>query len=489
MAFLGDASVKTKLILTSILSKGVALLVAGVVITSFDLMALREKLVRRMSIQADIVGANCVSALLFSDPKSAETTLAALKADPRIRAAGLYAADRRLFATYLQDPSGETSLLEDSLGETGQGHRLGNDRLVLWRSILFDQKMIGAVVIVSDLSEVGATMTRDVLVFACVLLVSLLIALAISSRLQRSISQPILDLAGVARRVTLEKDYSVRASGGSRDEIGSLVVAFNEMLEEIRQQEAELRGARDRLEQRVAERTAQLQVANKELEAFSYSVSHDLRAPLRSIEGFSRALMEDCADGLSESGRDSLQRIVGSTVKMGQLIDGLLNLSRVTRTEVRGRSVDLSSLAGEIWAELKDSERDRPVECVIAAGAIAEGDPALLRAVLQNLLGNAWKFTRKCTPARIEFGFAEESGERTYFVKDNGAGFDMSYADKLFGAFQRLHGQNEFPGIGIGLATVQRIVSRHGGRVWAIGAPDQGASVYFTLGRGGANGG
>ena len=199
--------------------------------------------------------------------------------------------------------------------------------------------------------------------------------------------------------------------------------------------------------------------------------------------------MEDCADGLSESGRDSLQRIVGSTVKMGQLIDGLLNLSRVTRTEVRGRSVDLSSLAGEIWAELKDSERDRPVECVIAAGAIAEGDPALLRAVLQNLLGNAWKFTRKRTPARIEFGFAEESGERTYFVKDNGAGFDMSYADKLFGAFQRLHGQNEFPGIGIGLATVQRIVSRHGGRVWAIGAPDQGASVYFTLGRGGANGG
>src|SRR5207247_7336934 len=169
-------------------------------------------------------------------------------------------------------------------------------------------------------------------------------------------------------------------------------------------QEAELRAARDRLEQSVAERTAQLQIANKELEAFSYSVSHDLRAPLRSIEGFSRALMEDCADGLNETGQDSLQRIVGSTVKMGQLIDGLLNLSRVTRTEVRGRSVDLSSLAGETWAELQDVERDRPVECVIAAGAIAQGDPALPRAVPQNLLGRACKCSRRRMAAGRELG-------------------------------------------------------------------------------------
>ena len=176
--------------------------------------------------------------------------------------------------------------------------------------------------------------------------------------------------------MTLEKDYSVRASGVSRDEIGSLVTAFNEMLEEIRQQESALRSARDGLEQRVAERTVQLRAANKELEAFSYSVSHDLRAPLRSIEGFSRALMEDCADGLSDAGQDSLRRIIGSTVRMGQLIDGLLNLSRVTRAEVRGRSVDLSSLAGELVAELRSGEDGRQVECVIAKGAVVEGAPA-----------------------------------------------------------------------------------------------------------------
>jgi light-regulated signal transduction histidine kinase (bacteriophytochrome) len=173
---------------------------------------------------------------------------------------------------------------------------------------------------------------------------------------------------------------------------------------------------------------------------------------------------------------------------MGQLIDGLLNLSRVARAEVRDRSVDLSALAEEVVAELRQSESERQVECAIAKGVIVEGDPALLRALLQNLIGNAWKFTRKRTPARIEFGFAEETGERTYFVRDNGAGFEMSYADKLFGAFQRLHRQDEFPGIGIGLATVQRIVGRHSGRVWAIGAPDKGATVYFTLRKGGAIG-
>jgi len=482
----GGASIRAKMILTSVVSKTIALLIAGAVITTFDLMALRERLVRRMSIQADIVGANSLSAFLFSDPKSMQTTLASLKADPRIRAAGLYGADGRLFATYLRDPSVGTSVLADTLGESGEGHRLERDRLLLWRGIVFDRKTIGTVVIESDLSEVAATLTRDIVMFASVLFGSLLIALVISSRLQRGIWGPILELAGIARKVSQEKDYSVRAAGGSADEIGSLVNAFNEMLDEIHQQEGELRAARDKLEQRVAERTAQLQAANKELEAFSYSVSHDLRAPLRSIEGFSRALAEDCADTLNEAGQDSLRRIIGSTVRMSQLIEGLLNLSRVTRTEVRGRETDLGALAAEIVAELRAGEPERQVECVIAGDAVVEGDPSLLRAVLQNLIGNAWKFTRGRPVARVEFGYAEESGERTYFVRDNGAGFDMSYSDKLFGAFQRLHGQDEFPGIGIGLATVQRIVTRHGGRTWAVGAPDKGATVYFTLGKGGA---
>jgi len=484
-----NASIRTRLLLSSVLSNGTALLIIGVLITGLDLVSLRQRLVGRMAVQADIVGANCLSALLFSDPKSAETTLSALKADARVRAAALYSADRRLFATYLRDPEEVAGLPPEAPTGAAPGFHRAEDRLVLSRDVLFDGKTTGTVVLVSDLSDIRQAMTRDLSIFAGVLLGSLLLAIAVSMWLQRAIERPLLGLAEAARRVGQEKDYTARAEGGGRDEIGTVIGTFNEMIGEIQKQETELRAARDRLEQRVAERTAQLANANKELEAFSYSVSHDLRAPLRSIEGFSRALMEDCGEDLSEAGTDSLNRIVASTVRMAQLIDGLLNLSRLTRTELRGGTVDLSALAGEILTELREGEDGRPVDAVVAPGVVAHGDPALLRAVLQNLMANAWKFTRKKERPRIEFGVDRAPSGTTYFVQDNGAGFDMAYSDKLFGAFQRLHGQTEFPGIGIGLATVQRIVSRHGGRVWAVAAPDKGATIYFTLGNGGRNGG
>ena len=198
--------------------------------------------------------------------------------------------------------------------------------------------------------------------------------------------------------------------------------------------------------------------------------------------------MDECRDTLSDSGKNALDRIVAASARMGQLIDGLLNLSRVTRAEIGHESVNLTSIAREIITELREHESDRQVDCVIGEGTLTVGDPTLLRLVLQNLLGNAWKFTGKQERARIEFGITEESGEKAFFVRDNGAGFDMSYADKLFGAFQRLHGEQEFPGIGIGLATVQRIVERHGGRVWATGAPGRGATISFTLRNGASNG-
>lgn len=221
--------------------------------------------------------------------------------------------------------------------------------------------------------------------------------------------------------------------------------------------------------------------ANRELEAFAYSVSHDLRAPLRSIGGFSHVLLEDCAAQLSNQGKDSLQRIVSNVEKMGQLIDDLLKLSRVTRVEMQRGRVDLSRMARKIFEELRKSRPDRRVAFVVADGLIASGDDRLLNVVLGNLIDNAWKFTSRRERATIEVGAFERAGGTVFFVKDNGTGFDMAYAGKLFQPFQRLHPMREFPGTGIGLATVKRIIERHGGRVWVKAEAGKGTTVYFVL--------
>ena len=238
---------------------------------------------------------------------------------------------------------------------------------------------------------------------------------------------------------------------------------------------------RARAEEALRHAKAATEAANRELEAFSYSVAHDLRAPLRSIDGFSQALVEDCAESLPEDGKTYLGYVRESAQQMARLIDDLLSLSRVSRAEIRRSQMDLAAIARTVVARLRRDQPDRPVEFVVPSELMAVGDTGLLTAVLENLLTNAWKFTGKCAHPRIELGERPDGARTVYFVRDNGAGFNMAYAGKLFAVFQRLHTASEFEGTGIGLAIVERIVGRHGGRIWAEGEVDRGAIFYFTL--------
>jgi signal transduction histidine kinase len=294
-------------------------------------------------------------------------------------------------------------------------------------------------------------------------------------------------------------DLEYRIGGVPGDELGELGESLNRMAERLesltvskvelenevrsrRAAEDEVRRLNAGLEESVVQRTAQLEASNTELEAFAYSVSHDLRAPLRGIDGFSHALLEDYGAVVDEQGKDFLRRIRSATQHMGRLIDDMLKLSRLTRAEMRWTSVDISKIAAKSAEALAGGAPDRNVDVRIEPGIRVVGDPDLLSVVVENLVDNAWKFSGRRPDAMIQVcAVTAESGEQAFVVRDNGVGFDMTYAGKLFGAFQRLHSSAEFPGTGVGLATVQRVVNRHGGRVWAEAVVDQGAGFYVAL--------
>ena len=317
-----------------------------------------------------------------------------------------------------------------------------------------------------------------------------------AARLNRLRPTPVIYISADSEESTLQRARATRPYGyllkpfSEREMHATIQMALGRRQMEaeleasegrLREGEAKLRLLNAELERRVAERTAELQAANKELEAFDYSISHDLRAPLRHIQGFGGMLLSQHVAKLDEAGIDCARRVVDAGKRMDQLVTDLLQLSTATRGELQRGKVDVSEIARAVLGTLQQSHPDRQVSCVVQSDLTARADPGLLRVVLDNLLGNAWKFTRNRDAPRIELGATGTGAQQAFFVRDNGAGFDMAYADKLFAPFQRLHSHKEFEGTGIGLATVQRIIRRHGGKVWAQAAPEKGATFYFTL--------
>lgn len=317
--------------------------------------------------------------------------------------------------------------------------------------------------------RINAAQQRVAVVSSAGLALLALLAMAAGWLINRNLLAPIRQLEEATREVA-SGNWNYTLNIASRDEVGDMSRNFNAMTQSLRHSFAQI----ERSNQELA-------ALNHEIESFSYSVSHDLRGPLRSMDGFSLALLEDYGDKLDDEGRDSLQRIRAASQRMGRLIDELLSLSRVTRAELKLREVDLSEMAREIAASLSQQHPERQVEWLIEDGLTVQADKSLLQIAMQNLLENAWKFTSKKAQAQIRVGSQVQDGATSWFVADNGVGFDMAYADRLFGAFQRLHHESEFPGTGIGLAIVQRIFRRHEGKTWVHAEPGAGATFYFSL--------
>ncbi len=475
-----DYSIPKKLTWMNMLVSGAALALASTAFVTYGLNALHQNIIRNLTIQAEIVGSNSVSALLFNDTVAAEKTLSALQASPNIVSAGIYTLKGEPFAAYWR--SGRPGALPPIPMVQIQVRWFGGEGIVVARPIVFQGTTVGTVFIRSDLQEMLDRVERYAVIVGIVLAASLAAALMVSALIRRNIADPIMQLADTARTVSRGKIYSVRAPATrNRDELAILTETFNEMLAQIQERDAALREAHDTLELRVQQRTAQLDAANKELEAFSYSVSHDLRAPLRQIDGFSKILGDEYGPRLDSGAQRYLRLIRDGAKNMGQLVDDLLKLARIGRQELVCKPADLNALLQSVLRDLDPEGEQRQIEWRIRKLPVVGCDPGLMKQVFANLLSNAIKYTRHCENAVIEVGHSISDEAHVVFVRDNGAGFDQQYAHKLFGVFQRLHRVEEFEGTGVGLATVQRIIQKHGGQIWAQGEVGKGATFSFSL--------
>ena len=475
---LQDVPIQKKLIRVILLITCAVLLLTCTSYFAYEFVTFRQTTIRQLSTLGKILAGNSTAALAFQNPAEGNAILSALKAEPHIVAACLYDAEGNLFSTCPEYAS--KASFPASLGER-RGYFFEDSHLLGFEPVVEGQLALGTLFLKSDM---GAMYERFILYSILALLIivlSLLLAYVLSKRMQKQITVPILRLALTAEAVSNRQDYSVRAIKSGDDEIGLLTDAFNHMLGALEKQTDEIMSFNQKLEQNIKERTHELQTANRELEAFSYSVSHDLRAPLRSIHGYMNIFSEDYFNQLDDEGKRLISISIANARKMGQLIDDLLEFSQLGRKALRKAEVDMKDLVTDVWHEQAEMAQGRNIELRLETIQPAYAERVTIKQVWTNLISNAIKYSLNQKNPIIQIGSYVDGENVVFYVRDNGAGFDMKYYEKLFGVFQRLHSEDEFDGTGVGLAIVARIISKHEGKVWAESKVGEGATFYFSL--------
>lgn len=460
-----------------LLITGAVLVFVSLVFLGYEFYIFRQSAIRQLTTLGKIIATNSTAALAFENNEDAHEILSALKAERYIVAACLYNKDGVLFAQYPDNLKINDFPSKPKLA----GYHFSNSHLEGFQRVKQDYTYLGTLYLKLDMGVMKERLRLYIIVVVLVYTMSFLLVYKFSGNIQKYISDPIIALAETAKAISDNKDYSVRATKMGDDELGRLTDALNQMLAQIGQQNLALKEFNQNLEQKVSERTRELEEVNKELESFSYSVSHDLRTPLRHISGFADMLANEFQEQLPDKAKHYLKTINNSARKMGALIDDLLQFSRTGRVELKKTLVEMKKVIDDAKLILIPTIGGRNIDWEIEPLPEIYGDHNLLYQVWVNLLDNAIKYTRNKDKTIIKIGYRIEAGEYIFFIQDNGVGFDMHYTQKLFGVFQRMHSSAEFEGTGIGLANVRRIISRHGGRTWADAEVDKGATFYFSL--------
>ncbi|MFV1982619.1 MAG: ATP-binding protein [Thiohalomonadales bacterium] len=480
MNWFNQLSIRNKLIVFIMSITLLTMVLAGMAETIFHIKQEKQVVLQGSIALAKLIANRSSAAIIFDDVNQAQENLQSLKLISDIYRACIYKKNETVFSFYQRHQSDDNTCPKINKYITKKTI-FHDNQLDVSSKIKVKGETVGYIVITNSLETLDERIRDKIIITILFTIIALLFAYLITNYLQRIISQPLIDVTNTAIKIESEHNYSLRTVVTGNDELGKLSHAFNSMLIMIEEQNQELIHTNITLESQVTKRTEELQSVNSELEAFNYSVSHDLRAPLRAISGFTNIFLEDYNNVLDEDGKDLLNRVVDSTYKMNEIIESLLILSRLDKTVLKYDLINLSEITKSIMKDLEATDSKRKIELILMDNIKVTGDKSLLVVLLENLLGNAWKYSSKCQKTIIEFGTTLVKGERVLYIKDNGAGFDSSNANNLFTPFTRFHRNDEFSGTGIGLATVRRIINRHNGKIWAVSKVNEGATFYFSI--------